>query len=320
MKEQQVKEQHRTAEFARNDSQDKLLRRVNAALRAAEATLDLPDTPRLPVIMIVGAPRSGTTVLLQWLADSGCFAYPTNFIARFYGAPALGVMLQSLLLDPAFDYRGELSIESQVNEAWRSTFGKTRGALQPHEFFYFWRQHIPVEQAARLTDAEVGSVDVDGFRAGWAHLEAALAAPVACKGILLQYNIEHVAEWLPTAVFLHVNRGKDANMRSLLRARRSVLGTVEEWFSARPPGYEEVLGLSPEEQVRFQVERTNEWVTSSLARLPAQRSLSIQYEELCNDPARVWAELRITLRRGGASLPPYAGPSTLRSPVGVQDS
>ena len=38
------------------------------------------------VVLVVGGPRSGSTVMMQWLASSGVFAYPSNLLSRFYRA------------------------------------------------------------------------------------------------------------------------------------------------------------------------------------------------------------------------------------------
>jgi len=297
----------RTQGFARNEDQELLLRRLNGALNAAEEALELPEEPDRPLLLIVGAPRSGTTLLLQWLAASGHFGYPSNLIARFYGAPAIGAHIQQLLFDPALDYRGELSLSADTSP-WSSNYGKTRGALQPHEFFYYWRRFFPVEHGSKLTDEQLSHSDPAGFAAGWAHLEAILGKPLAFKALLLQYDIELLAEWLPTAIFVHLHRDEMQNAESLLGARRAVHGNDTRWFSVRPPGYEALLTLGPMDQVLGQVRLTNAAITRSLAALPPERSLTVSYASFCDDPTKVWQRLQNTLSAAGERLPPYDGP------------
>ncbi len=61
-----------------------------------------------PIGFIVGNPRSGTTLFLQWLSSLGCFAYPTNILARFSYAPYIGALTQRMLFEKQFDHFNEL--------------------------------------------------------------------------------------------------------------------------------------------------------------------------------------------------------------------
>lgn len=143
-----MSEYSRARDFRRSAEQESLLQGVNDLLAEAERRI-IEDSagPTKPLIFIVGAPRSGTTLMLQWLAASGRFAYPTNLLSRFFKAPYIGVRIQQLLTDPSLDYRGELFELTGTTIDWVSNAGKTRGVLQPHEFFYFWRRFFPVDQA-----------------------------------------------------------------------------------------------------------------------------------------------------------------------------
>jgi hypothetical protein len=306
-----VTRRSRTAAFARLPDQEKILRELNELLGTAEreASHGWPPSPVRPLVLVVGAPRSGTTLMLQWLAASGCFAYPTNLLSRFYGAPYVGARIQQLLTDPVLDYRSELEeLHAASRTTWASEVGKTRGILEPHEFFYFWRRFFPVDQAQKLTDDQLARSDPKGFAAGWAALESAFAKPVAAKGILLQYDIHRLAEWLPTAVFVHTRRDPFFNMQSLLGARERVFGDKGEWFSVRPPEYLALQHADPYTQVAGQVLFTNRSIDAELRLLPPQRKLAVDYEAFCGEPAATWAELQRRFSISGSALPAYGGP------------
>ena len=162
----------RRGEFEGLARHEELLREVNDLLGRAErdAVREISG-PSKPLVLIVGAPRSGTTLTLQWLAASGQFGYPTNFLSRFFGAPYLGARIQELLTNPEFDYRGELRELYAGAIDWSSQVGKTQGILQPHEFFYFWRRFFPVDQAQKLSDEALAASDPEGFARVWASLE-----------------------------------------------------------------------------------------------------------------------------------------------------
>lgn len=305
----------RTPGFVRHPEQDQLLRELNSLLRVAEeqALPTIPPRPEQPVVFIVGPPRSGTTLMLQWLAASGSFAYPTNLLSRFFGAPYIGARIQQLLTDPAYDYRDELlGLHSQSDFTWQSEIGKTRGILEPHEFFYFWRQFFPVDQAEKLTEDQLQRSDPDGFAAGWASLEHAFGKPVAAKGILLQYDIAKLAEWLPTSIFIHTRREPFFNIQSLLQARQQVYGSKDAWFSVRPPEYRSLKEKSRYIQVAGQVFFTNRSIEQELEALPPHRKILVDYELFCERPASVWLDLQRCFSAFASTLKSYDGPARFR--------
>lgn len=299
----------RTSDFRRSAEQESLLQCVNDWLAEVEQRIvDDVAKPTLPLIFIVGAPRSGTTLMLQWLAASGTFGYPTNFLSRFFRAPYIGIRIQQLLTDPSLDYRGELFELTGTLVEWVSEAGKTRGALQPHEFFYFWRRFFPIDQAAKLTREQLEASDPEGFVRGWGLIERALRKPLAAKGILLQYDIDLLAEWLPRAVFVYTRRDPFFNAQSLLEARERVFGTWAAWFSVKPPEYDWLRHEDPYTQVAGQVLFTNRAIEAALDRLPSNRCVRVDYEDFCRSPSHVWTRLDEALTELGFPLGQYNGP------------
>lgn len=294
----------RTARFETNATQESLVTELNARLAPvdARAAAHLPQTPQHPMVFVVGAPRSGTTLTMQWLADSSQFAYPTNFLSRFYAAPYTGSQIQQLTHNPAYDFHGELG-NGSGRDQWQSETGKTQGALSPHEFSYFWRRFFPMGQARRLTPEEWLESDTAGFARGWASIESAFGLPVATKGILGQYNISELAELLPTAVFIHTQRDPFFNVQSILAARERVFGSRDAWFSVQPPGYREWLDFSPIQQVVHQVMQTNWLLETAASALPRNRWISQPYEAFCSSPGGTLDGLKRAFAAQGADLP-----------------
>ena len=113
----------RTVEFQRNQQLDELLQELANALGPINENLSLTfHEPKYPTLLLAGVPRSGTTVFMQTLAKTGCFAVPTNLLSRFYYAPYLGAKIQQLLTDPRFDFNGEMQ-EGAVTREHNSALG-----------------------------------------------------------------------------------------------------------------------------------------------------------------------------------------------------
>lgn len=307
----------RRASFQRNLALEALLAELSALLGPVEAQLVAHfERPTRPVILIVGAPRSGTTLLLQWLAQSGYLAYPTNLLSRFYAAPALGARIQLLLTDPRYDFRQELG-DLQHTFDLTSELGKTRGALAPNEFWYFWRRFFPLTAPRQLSPAEEVQADGPGFAAEIAALQAVFEQPFVAKGMLLQFNLPFLARFFDHLLFIHIQRHPLYVMQSLLAARETYFGDREAWYSVEPP---EAVWLraqpDPIQQVAGQVYYTRQHITAGLARLPAAQALVWDYEALCDRPAAHWEALTTRLAQHGyrpAADWLYRGPERLTS-------
>jgi Sulfotransferase family len=298
----------RASTFARNTDLETRLRELSELLAPAEAlALDTPPTRPWPLILVVGAPRSGTTLMLQWLAASGALAYPSNLLSRFHAAPAIGARIQQLLCDPAYAHGEELAgLQSEFD--FSSNLGKTRGPLAPHEFWYLWRRFLPTVDLEPLGE-RAEQVDWAGLRSEFLAVAEVFGAPFACKGMMVQYDLALACEHLPEALILFVERDEDANAASLLRARERFFGDRTRWYSAKPPEYADLAALDPEDQVTGQVRFTNQHIKTALAGLPPRRSLHVSYESFCEDPATVWRAL--AERLSGYDLPlEHPGPAS----------
>ena len=63
-----------------------------------------------------------------------------------------------------------------------------------------------------------------------------------------------------------------SNAQSLVRARQEYFGDLKQWYSFKPPGYENVLGLDPFHQCAWQVLETNAAIEEGLAKIICQSS------------------------------------------------
>ena len=130
----------RSDKFKRNENLENLIKELYELLNPIEQKrIEGLNQIKLPLILINGVARSGTTLLMQWFANTGYFSYPTNLLSRFYGSPYIGAKIQQLLFDFKYNYNNELYDHSKMIE-YESDLGKTKGPMAPNEFWYFWRR------------------------------------------------------------------------------------------------------------------------------------------------------------------------------------
>ena len=247
---------------------------------------------KYPTVFVVGAPRSGTTLLTQWLAYTGLFGYPTNFISRFYKAPYLGKVIQDILTKEEYDYKGELSDLKAPKDKYKSVLGKTVGHAEPNSFWYMWRRFLPVQEIEYISPDDEEKVDAEGLLNAVACLEKGYDKPVLLKGKMLQFNIDILGKIFPRSLILFVNRSEAHNVESIARARIKYKGGIEKWFEAKPPEYKNIAKMSPINQIVEQVRCTNRSIENGLRKADNISSIRISYENFCDNPESVFRMIR----------------------------
>lgn len=293
------KEKNREPEYRRNNNLEELLHTINSLLTSAEAKAlqlyDQQQLPNFPIIFVMGPHRSGTTLLLQWLANTGIVAYPTNLLARFYGAPVLGALIQKLLTDPSYNFRDELyDLSSAIS--FDSQNGKTRGALSPNEFWYFWRRFLPLGVLDYVpTEMLLQKSDTKNLVAELFGMMQVFQKPMALKAMILNYNIDFLDQLFEKAIFIYTRRDPLRNIESALKARERQSGSIEKWYSFKIPEYYELLKLNPYEQVAGQIYYINKSVEAGLSKVAEHKKMIVSYEEFCENPEQFFNVLKSKL-------------------------
>lgn len=293
----------RTANYKRNQGLESLLKHLEGILGPVDAELCQQEftAPQHPVLLLVGNPRSGTTLMMQFLARLGVFAVPSNLLSRFYYAPHIGALIQKLLCDPAFAYKQELP-EFEGSFTFKSDLGKTVGALSPNDFYYFWRRYLPIYDPQPMTAEQLQQVDRAGMNAGLAGIEAGLEKPVALKAKILQYNLDCIPALLDKPLVVYLSRNPFYIMQSTLIAREKFYGTRDIWWSVKPPEYDQLKDLSVHEQIAGQIYHTHRRISAGLSELPEVNRLHIDYGDFCADPNDFLADLAACYERLGYRL------------------
>jgi len=298
------------AEFRKNPILEQRLAELNGLLSMCQEMVNQEYAkPRFPILLIMGVPRSGTTLFFQWLAASGHWGYPSNTVSRFYGAPYIGARVQQILFE--HDYMHEITAYQQT-AAYTSSQGKTQGPTAPHEFWYFWRRFFTFSEDANVVSPEaLQKVDVARLNAELATLEAALDKPLAMKAMLLNWNIPFLDAAFEKVLFVHVKREPVYVMQSIIEKRRESFGSEDRWYGFKPPEYHWLKELDPITRVAGQVYFTQKAVDNGLSQVDESRKMIVGYEQFCQTPAVVWELLHSKMAAQGCSIEgQYAGPDS----------
>ncbi|WP_027961065.1 sulfotransferase [Halomonas halodenitrificans] len=303
--------ENRTEKYARVTSLEELLKELNGNLEDPNKAYLNDSAERFSKIFLMGPHRSGSTLFMQWLANTGLAAYPTNLLSRFFGAPLVGAKIQQLLTDPRYNFRNEiLDFNSDVN--FSSDNGKTKGALAPNEFWYFWRRFLPFDELDYMPPEDLRKMaDLDGFRDELNALANIFEKPFAMKAMIMNQNIPELVEQFDKALFIWIRRDPVFNIQSALEARKRQYGDINTWYSFKIKEYPELKNLDPLESVAGQIAAINSSVEQGIADLPDNRKLVVQYEDFCQRPEYYYKEIsrRLAEQGGVDSVPEYSGES-----------
>jgi hypothetical protein len=295
---------NRTAAFRRNPELDILLKELAERLKPVGQMSEAQfDKPKQPPLFLVGAPRSGTSVFIQYLSLSGGFTVPTNLLSRFYYAPYVGGLIQEMLTNPRYNYKNELAgIESAFTMT--SQLGKAEGMLAPNEFFHFWRRFLPRYDPQYLSPKDQTEVDHAGLRRGIASIEAVFGKPFASKAIMLQYNLDLLLKTCDPCLIIYIKREPKWILQSILLAREAFYGDREKWWSVKPEEFEQLKTQDAYRQIAGQVYKTQQRISQQLAEIPAKYQLIIDYESFCRQPQDVLAKIAQKYSELGCKINP----------------
>ena len=271
--------------FRKDPADEAFLGQFNRALADFEDASygDLPE--RLPTLHVIGAPRSGTTLLYQVLASGLDIGYVNNLVAAFWRAPVTGLRLARKL--------GLERLESDFDSA----FGRTSGIAEPHEFGYFWNHHLAYPDLAERPAGHEQAIDFTRLARVIVNMAEAIDRPVAFKPMLLIWHLEAMVRAMPRTCYVWIRREPRVTALSLLKMRRSLRGTESEWASLQPAAVAE--DAPPWRQVAEQVVLLEECIERAAAALGPERVLRVQYDELCASPMNVLQATRELMGRHG---------------------
>lgn len=291
--------------YVKDEAEEAFLWRLNTVLQQAALPPVGHSVPpeSLPIVYIVGVPRSGSTVLSQLVSRYLPLGYVNNFIARFWLRPSVGIHLYRTMFD-----------ESSRNEiALRSTHGVSDGIHGPHEFGYFWRHWLQLDRSPthHLTAEAVDRLEREGLKQGLKQaleqeILASFGSGVVFKNVICGFQARFLTQVHPRSLFVLVRRDPLEVATSILNCRQERYGSYEAWWSLKPSTYPfEIAPSDPAAQVARQVLDSQTEFEQELSS-PGVQTVEIQYERLCENPAAALQAICTRLGSLDADVKPIA--------------
>ena len=252
---------------------------VNVYAGAIERLILLADRmPVGPQLFILGLPRSGTTLIYQYIVHRLKVAYFTNGVGTLPNAPCLATLIQSRIYG---DYASDFI----------SHYGKVRGPAAPREAGGFWGQFFDPDSYVGFD--ELSKDDVTRLRKTIAIVERSFhGAPFVNKNVKHLLRIEALKKTFPNCHFLVVERDQVQVALSLLRGRYETQADPRQWLSARPTNYQTLATRSLVEQISGQLASLNARLEKDLSKLDGGEVTRVDYVDFCKNPEELIGRLR----------------------------
>ena len=249
------------------------------------------ESDPLAPIFVIGPPRSGSTLLMQLLTDAFNVGYLTNQHCRWFGAPALA----DRILNP-------LAAKQPSN--YESRHGRTEQVSDPAECGAWWYRFFR-RDPAYVTQEDVNPRKMRAFRHSLQALKEAMERPLVFKNLYASLRIEPIAQVVPNALFVIVERDLVDNAQSILNGRMEALGSYDPWWSVPPPNVAELKSLRPVQQAAEQVRSVHALITDDVERLGlTEQTFRINYEAFCQDVHGTLQDLKQFALKNNVTLSP----------------
>jgi hypothetical protein len=263
--------------------------------------------PRKPIVIVTGAPRSGTTVLSQALIHHLPVTYFNNLTAVFPRAPITANRLfRRLLPKPA----GTL----------HSYYGRTSGFASENDALHLWDRFLGTDRYAvpERLDART-ALELRRFFGAYEH---AFGRPIVNKNNALATGAVAVAEALPTSHFIFIRRDPVFAVQSILGARETIQGTREAQYGVNDPARRRTPA-NPIEDVCAQVLYHERRMEEQRLVIGDARFWVVDYERFCVEPhaivvrvAREILDLDVDEAAVAKALPPLRNTNRSKLPAG----
>ncbi len=259
-----------------------VLRPLNSLLSGREQRLRRSISPSsAPVILVVGAPRSGTTLVYQTLARYMDVTYFSNLTSLFPKAPLAATKLFRWL--PRWQ-----------SADFKNFYGQTAGLNGPNDGFSVWNQWLGDDRYVPRTNLTVAEQNSMGeFFSAWCQ---AFGKPFLNKNNRNTGCMHLLSRAIPQATIVVVRRNPLLVAQSLINARIEVQGDKSVGWGLHSQSSDTTIDpLAYVDDVCDQVLQIEAKLDEQLKDIPDDRIVEFTYEGFCEAPHETlrWIASRI---------------------------
>jgi len=263
-----------------------LLSPIDRLMQRKELSL-LVDTKEIhqPILLIVGPPRSGSTLLNLALSQALEVSWFPNVSQLFPRSPIVAARW----------------FANQTKKQFRLSnyYGNTPGLALPNDGYSIWNRWYDYDRyVPRMSASSVDSMRL--FMAAWIN---SFEKPLLNKNNRNSLCIQQLSEVLPTAHFIVISRHHADNARSLVRSREFVQGSKHKPWGLLSHADHKDDELGYIEDICDQLFQIRAQMSAELSAVDPTKVTEVRYEDFCDDPLNVVSSIasraRVNIRDEG---------------------
>lgn len=245
-------------------------------------------------VFIIGAPRTGSTILYQALTNAYQFAYIDNTACTWHRNLRFGLWLSK-------KKHGD-----KPHNNFKAEYGNTGkfGGHAPSECGEFWYRWLPKDRHF-IDHNEVTPQMAAEIREEILGASCFLYRPLLFKNLNAGQRLRLIHRVFPDAKIIFARRDPRFVTRSILKARKKVGAMEGEWWSIMPPNVNDLLKLPEDEMCAAQVYYLERQIEEDLALFPKENVQEIYYQNFDQELIHRLGEWSGVTPREGGEVPEF---------------
>ncbi len=244
---------------------------------------------KYPPIFIIGAPRTGSTILYEYITHYLDVMYINNLMCGFHPTLYLGSVISRVVF------------RNKQHGCFASERGRTRGLNSPSECGLFWYRWIPKDR--HFVDFnELDSLQIAQIHDVVRAVVNASKKPILFKNMNCGQRLRIIKDIFPNALFIYCRRDHLYTAQSIIEVRERVYKSRTKWWSIMPRKYDELLKLDYPEQVVKQIYYIQKQIEEDLRLFGERQSIEVWYESFCESPRLVIEGIRDFMLQNGINV------------------
>jgi hypothetical protein len=239
-------------------------------------------------LFIIGAPRTGSTILYQSLTDLYDVLYADNLGCKFHRNFFFGFWLSNKIYDSK-------PHNNLISEHGDTSMG---GMHAPSECGQFWYRWLPYEHHFIDYD-EITDEMINQIRTEISAVINYFDKPILFKNLNAGQRLRLIQQCFPNAKFLYIKRNPFFVVQSILKARAKKNIAHNQMWSIKPPNFKSLLSLDEVSMVTAQVYYLERQIEKDLLLFDKKNVFAFDYESMTTNFAEFLSKLENRL-----NLPP----------------
>jgi hypothetical protein len=218
-------------------------------------------------VFIIGAPRTGSTILYQALTNLYDVLYIDNLVCKFHRNLFFGFWLSNKIFG------------STTHNSFTSHYGQTRGRHSPSECGHFWYRWLPKDHHF-IDHNEISTQMVENIRREISSVINYFDKPIIFKNLNAGQRLRLLTRCFPEAKFIFITRDPLQTAQSILMAKRRLGLADNEFWSIMPQNANELKKLDWDEQIVKQVCFLEKQIIQDSSMVHRDNFFKIHYRDL----------------------------------------